>query len=109
MKKERFRITLDIVGYKVPVWIEKGNEQEEELYRNASKQISDLLTRYSISEGNSGLTGEANDVSLLIKVAIHLSKRKLELEKLNDTKPYSDKICELSALLDSEFAKEKGE
>lgn len=107
MKKERFRITLDIVGYKIPVWIEKGNEQEELLYRNAGRQIADLFMRYSISSGSSGLSGESNDMSLLMKVAIHLSKRKLELEELNDTKPYSDKITELSALLDDEFAKEK--
>ena len=88
---EEFLINIVIAGKKYPLTIKR---HEEELAR-ASK-ILQYRQHFAV---------EVDTKDLLAMVAFQLSMHNLELEKRNDTNPFTDKIQELTTELEGYLKK----
>lgn len=95
---EEFLINIVIAGKKYPLTIKR---HEEELARAAADQINSKILQY-----NGSISAvEVDTKDLLAMVAFQLSMHNLELEKRNDTNPFTDKIQELTTELEGYLKK----
>lgn len=84
---EKFLITLRIDNQPYPVTIRRD---EEEVYREAERQINDKLNLYK--ERFPGMSNEP----YLYMTLLDLSLRLVKAERRNDTTPYTDVMNNLS-------------
>ena len=97
MKNARMRLSIVIAGKKYPLTIKR---HEEELARAAADQINSKILQY-----RQHFAVEVDTKDLLAMVAFQLSMHNLELEKRNDTNPFTDKIQELTTELEGYLKK----
>ncbi|MEG1543486.1 MAG: cell division protein ZapA [Tannerellaceae bacterium] len=96
---DKFLIHLDIADKSYGLWI---NRSEEELARNAAKQIRDKINQYRLNFAQS----DVDVKDLLAMVAFQLSISNLQLEEKNDTTPFTEKIQQLTGELE-QYLKDK--
>ena len=94
---DKIKINLQIADSNYPLTI---NRQEEEMVREAAKQVNIRLNAYR--EYYKNLEPE----KIIAMVAYQFSLEKLQLMQRNDTTPYTDKVKELTELLEDYFQKE---
>ena len=94
---DKIKINLQIADSNYPLTI---NRQEEEMVREAAKQVNIRLNAYR--EYYKNLEPE----KIIAMVAYQLSLEKLQLMQRNDTTPYTEKVKELTELLEDYFQKE---
>lgn len=80
-----------------PAWIKP---EEEEIVRAAAKQVNDILNEYKERWPN------VEKEKLLVMVAYKFSLDSLQLKQQNDTAPYTQRIKELTDVLEEYFRKE---
>ena len=97
MSDNIIRINLQIADSNYPLTI---NRQEEEMVREAAKQVNIRLNAYR--EYYKNLEPE----KIIAMVAYQFSLEKLQLLQRNDTAPYTEKVKELTELLEDYFQKE---
>ena len=94
---DKIKINLQIAESNYPLTI---NRQEEEMVREAAKQVNIRLNAYR--EYYKNLEPE----KIIAMVAYQFSLEKLQLMQRNDTTPYTEKVKELTELLEDYFQKE---
>ncbi len=94
---DKIKINLKMAGASYPLTI---NREEEEMVRKAAKQVNIRLNKYR--EVYKNLEPE----KIIAMVAYQFSLEKLQLLERNDTAPYTEKVKELTELLEDYF---KGE
>ena len=94
---DKIKINLQIADSNYPLTI---NRQEEEMVREAAKQVNIRLNAYR--EYYKNLEPE----KIIAMVANQFSLEKLQLMQRNDTTPYTEKVKELTELLEDYFQKE---
>lgn len=94
---DKIKINLQIADSNYPLTISR---EEEETIREAAKQVNIRLNAYR--ENYKNLEPE----KMIAMVAYQFSLEKLQLMQRNDTRPYTDKVKELTELLENYF-KEK--
>ena len=94
---DKIKINLQIADSNYPLTI---NRQEEEMVREAAKQVNIRLNAYR--EYYKNLEPE----KIIAMVAYQFSLEKLQLMQRNDTTPYTEKLKELTELLEDYFQKE---
>ena len=94
---DKIEINLQIADSNYPLTI---NREEEEMVREAAKQVNIRLNAYR--EYYKNLEPE----KIIAMVAYQFSLEKLQLMQRNDTTPYTDKVKELTELLEDYFQKE---
>ena len=94
---DKIKINLQIADSNYPLTI---NRQEEEMVREAAKQVNIRLNAYR--EYYKNLEPE----KIIARVAYQFSLEKLQLMQRNDTTPYTEKVKELTELLEDYFQKE---
>ena len=82
-----------------PVFI---NPDNEEIVRASAKQVNTILGEYREKWGHLNLEPE----KIIVMVAYQFSLEKLQLLQRNDTAPYTEKVKELTELLEDYFKKE---
>jgi cell division protein ZapA len=95
---DKIRINLQIAGTPYPLDI---NRDEEEMYREAAKQVNHKLNVYRSHFQNQGLEPE----KFIGMVAFAFSLETLKQKQRNDTVPYTEKIKELTEILENYFKK----
>ena len=101
---ERIRINLLIEGFlNLPsVTIKRCDEEK---YRAAAKQVSEMIKIYRANMQSNGLmANKLGDQDLLVMVAFHFSLRCCEVNEENATKPFTELLDKLSNELDKAFA-----
>ena len=93
---DKFLIHVEIAGKSYGIRIDRSEEQEA---RKAVKQIRMKMDQYRKKYS------EVDVKDLLAMVAFQLSMHNLELEKRNDTNPFTDKIQELTTELEGYLKK----
>lgn len=93
---DKIKINLQIADSNYPLTI---NRQEEEMVREAAKQVNIRLNAYR--EYYKNLEPE----KIIAMVAYQFSLEKLQLMQRNDTTPYTEKVKELTELLEDYFQK----
>ena len=96
---DKFLIHVEIADKSYGLWI---NREDEQLARDAAKQIRTKINQYRLSFSQS----EVDVKDLLAMVAFQLSMSNLQLEKKNDTNPFTEKIQELTEDIDN-YLKDK--
>ena len=94
---DKIKINLQIADSNYPLTI---NRQEEEMVREAAKQVNIRLNAYR--EYYKNLEPE----KIIAMVAYQFSLEKLQLMQRDDTTPYTEKVKELTELLEDYFQKE---
>ena len=94
---DKIKINLQIADSNYPLTI---NRQEEEMVREAAKQVNIRLNAYR--EYYKNLEPE----KIIAMVGYQFSLEKLQLMQRNDTTPYTEKVKELTELLEDYFQKE---
>ena len=94
---DKIKINLQRADSNYPLTI---NRQEEEMVREAAKQVNIRLNAYR--EYYKNLEPE----KIIAMVAYQFSLEKLQLMQRNDTTPYTEKVKELTELLEDYFQKE---
>ncbi|WP_455586725.1 cell division protein ZapA [Bacteroides sp.] len=94
---DKIKINLQIANSYYPITI---NRDEEELIREAAKQVNIRLNAYR--EHYKNLEPE----KLIAMVAYQFSQENLKLRQRNDTAPYTAKIEELTEMLEEYFENE---
>jgi cell division protein ZapA len=89
--KNMLNIQLRVADLYLPMTIRR---EEEEYYREAAKRIDNLLNLYRDN------FKEQSTERYMTMVALHLSVIAVKLERQNDTKPYQEKIEELTQVLE---------
>ena len=89
MDDNKLLINLEIADKSYALWI---NRQDEEQARAAAKQIRSKINQYRQVFSRS----DVDVKDLLAMVAFQLSMNNLQLEKKNDTTPFSDRIQQLT-------------
>ncbi|SEG04342.1 cell division protein ZapA [Parabacteroides chinchillae] len=89
-------IHLNIAGKSYPLTIER---KDEEIYRKAEVRVREVVSLYHSRFGS-----DMKD--LLAMAAVHLALQNLQLRDKNDTSPFTEKIQQLTAELES-YLKEK--
>ena len=95
---DKIKINLQIADSNYPLTI---NREEEEMVREAAKQVNIRLNAYR--EYYKNLEPE----KIIAMVAYQFSLEKLQLMQRNDTTPYTEKVKELTELLEDYFKKEE--
>jgi len=90
---DKFLIHVEIAEKSYGLWI---NREDEELARDAAKQIRLKINQYRLKFAKSNL--DVKD--LLAMVAFQLSMNNLQLEDKNDTDPFTDKIQQITTELE---------
>ena len=91
---DKIKINLQIADSNYPLTI---NREEEEMVREAAKQVNIRLNAYR--EYYKNLEPE----KIIAMVAYQFSLEKLQLMQRNDTTPYTEKVKELTELLEDYF------
>lgn len=94
---DKIKINLQIADSNYPLTI---NRKEEEVVREAAKQVNIKLNAYREYYKN------VEPEKIIAMVAYQFSLEKLQLIRRNDTSPYSAKIEELTKLLEEYFKNE---
>ena len=94
---DKIKINLQMAGSTYPLTITR---EEEEMVREAAKQVNIRLNAYR--EYYKNLEPE----KIIAMVAYQFSLEKLQLMQRNDTTPYTEKVKELTELLEDYFKKE---
>ena len=93
---DKFLIHVEIAGKSYGIRIDRSEEQvAREAVRQIRKKMDQYRKKYS----------EVDVKDLLAMVAFQLSMHNLELEKRNDTNPFTDKIQELTTELEGYLKK----
>lgn len=87
-----FEIKLLVGGTYYPLTIKR---KDEAVYRDAAKKINMLLNRYRDH------FPQLSDEKYYVMAAMHIAVVNQMMENINDTKPFNDRIEELSVQLDS--------
>ena len=95
MKNDVFEIKLEVAGRPYPVTIKRGDEQEEFLFRQAGKRVQQYVMQYRQFFAKS-----VEDRDLLAMTAIQLALEVVVLEEKNDTKPFTQKIKQLTETME---------
>lgn len=93
---DKIKINLQIADSNYPLTI---NREEEEVIREAAKQVNIRLNQYR--EVYKNLESD----KIIAMVAYQFSLEKLQLMQRNDTAPYTEKVKELTELLEEYFDK----
>ena len=96
MKNDKFVINLEVAGRTYPVTIERGDEEREYYARQASKRVQENFLLYRQSFDKS-----IEERDLLAMVSIQLAMELIQLESKNDTKPFTEKIQQLTNELEA--------
>ena len=91
---DKIKINLQIADSNYPLTI---NREEEEMVREAAKQVNIRLNAYR--EYYKNLEPE----KIIAMVAYQFSLEKLQLKQRNDTRPFTEKVQELNDLLENYF------
>ena len=91
---DKIKINLQIADSNYPLTI---NREEEEMVREAAKQVNIRLNAYR--EHYKNLEPE----KIIAMVAYQFSLEKLQLKQRNDTRPFTEKVQELNDLLENYF------
>ncbi len=91
---DKIKINLQMAGATYPATIDR---KDEEMVREAAKQINRRF--YEKQEQYPNLPTER----MMTLVAYQFALETLQLKQRHDTEPYTDKIKELTALLDDYF------
>ncbi|MEY8707932.1 cell division protein ZapA [Bacteroides faecichinchillae] len=94
---DKIKINLQIADSNYPLTI---NREEEEMVREAAKQVNIRLNAYR--EYYKNLEPE----KIIAMVAYQFSLEKLQLKQRNDTSPFTEKVQELNELLENYFKEE---
>jgi len=94
---DKIKINLQIADSNYPLTI---NRKEEEVVREAAKQVNIKLNAYREYYKN------VEPEKIIAMVAYQFSLEKLQLLQRNDTSPYTAKIEELTKLLEEYFKHE---
>ena len=94
---DKIKINLQIADSNYPLTI---NREEEEVIREAAKQVNIRLNKYREVYKN------LEPDKIIAMVAYQFSLEKLQLMQRNDTAPYTEKVKELTELLEEYFEKE---
>ena len=94
---DKIKINLQIADSNYPLTI---NRKEEEMVREAAKQVNIRLNAYREYYKNH------EPEKIIVMVAYQFSLEKLQLLQRNDTAPYTEKVKELTELLEDYFKKE---
>ncbi|MDR0795343.1 MAG: cell division protein ZapA [Tannerella sp.] len=89
--KDEFQIKLDVAGRLYPVTIKRGDEQDEFLFRKASKRVQQYVLEYRQYFAKS-----IEDRDILALIAIQLAREVVLLEGKNNTEPFTQKIRQLT-------------
>lgn len=95
--KELLNIQLRVADMQLPMTVKRS---EESYYRIAAEKIDKLLNLYR------GSYKKQDDGQYMIMVALHLSVALVKQEKQNDTRPYKEKIDELTRMLEDYLKKD---
>lgn len=76
--------------------------EDEEIVRNAAKQVDIRLNLYRERYKNAPLKQE----HIIAMVAYQFALESLQQQQRNDTEPYTNKIAELTDLLENYFKKD---
>ena len=95
--KDMLNIQLRVVDMYLPMTIRRD---EEEYYREAARRIDNLLNLYRDSFKEQGTE------KYMTIAALHLSVTAVRLERKNDTRPFKEKIEELTRTLEDYLKKE---
>lgn len=98
MDDDKIRINLIMAGITYPLVIRRS---DEEIYRKAAKEVETYINKYKEKYPK-----VANEM-ILAMVAYHFSLKSLLEEDRNDTKPFTDKIKELTDEMES-YMNEEG-
>ncbi len=90
----RFLIHVEIADKSYGLWIDR---KDEELVREAAKQIRNSISQYRQTYAQSDM--DVKD--LLAMTALKLAVHNLQLKDKNDTGPFAEKIQELTEQLES--------
>ena len=91
---DKIKINLQMAGSTSPLPILR---EEEEMVREAAKQVDIRLNAYR--EHYQNVTPE----KIIAMVAYQFALENLKMKKRNDTRPYADKIEELTEVLETYF------
>ncbi|KAA6344717.1 hypothetical protein EZS27_007670 [termite gut metagenome] len=94
---DKIKVNLVMASYTYPLTI---NRQEEEVIREAAKQVNLKLNMYRDNFPTLPLE------RVITMVAYDFSLKNLRQEKRHDTKPYTEKIEELTEVLEDYFKEE---
>ena len=94
---DKIKINLQIADSNYPLTI---NREEEEMVREAAKQVNIRLNKYR--EVYKNLEPE----KIIAMVAYQFSSERLQLMQRNHTSPYVEKVKELTELLEDYFKEE---
>ncbi|WP_321331708.1 cell division protein ZapA [uncultured Bacteroides sp.] len=94
---DKIKINLQIADSNYPLQI---NREEEEIVREAAKQVNIRLNTYRTHYKN------VDPEKIIAMVAYEFSLDNLKLRQRNDTEPYKEKIEELTEVLEEYFRKE---
>jgi len=96
---DKIKINLQLAGANFPLTIRR---EDEEIVRNAAKQVDTRLNMYRERYKNAPLKQE----HIIAMVAYQFALENLQQQQRNDTEPYTNKIAELTNLLEEYFKKE---
>ncbi|WP_321479334.1 cell division protein ZapA [uncultured Bacteroides sp.] len=94
---DKIKINLQIADSNYPLQIDR---EEEEVVREAAKQVNIRLNAYRTHYKN------LNPEKIIAMVAYEFSLENIKQRQRNDTKPYTEKIEELTELLEEYFRKD---
>lgn len=97
-KDSTVSIHVSIAGKKFPITAK--SQEEEEIYRTASKRINDMISKFQAKYG-----GMADPLDFLYLTAFQHTVTLIQAEKRNDTEPILNEIEKINIKLD-EFIKE---
>lgn len=97
---DKIKINLNMAGFSLSTTI---NRKEEEIVREAAKQVNKYLTEYR--ERYRSVPQE----KVLVMIAYQLALKNLQLEQRNETSSYIDKIEQLTDELEKHFKEWKEE
>ena len=95
MKSDEFEIKVKVAGRLYPVWLKRGDEQQEYLIRKAAKRIEQFELAY-----RQNFVKSLEDRDVLAMAAIQIARDLVILEEKNDTKPFTHKIQQLTNMLE---------
>lgn len=96
---DKIKINLQLAGATFPLTIRR---EDEEIVRNAAKQVDIRLNMYRERYKSASLKQE----HIIAMVAYQFALESLQQQRRNDTEPYTNKIAELTELLEDYFKKE---
>lgn len=91
---DKIRINLNLAGTTYPVFIDR---KDEEIVREAAKQVNIRFNRNQLEHP------EMSPEKVMAITAFELSLQMQDQKERNDIEPYTNKIKELTEVLDAHF------